>query len=90
MSFSQDNDTLQPAVAEDTVKPDSEKASSAHPLKVTRKTASPASSENHERLEKLFTMVRRLIDGKFTGYVKMNFTQGTLGRIEKFEEILKK
>lgn len=25
----------------------------------------------------------------FTGYIKINFSQGQIGRIEKFEEILK-
>ena len=27
---------------------------------------------------------------KFTGYIKVNFSQGSIGRVEKFEEVLKK
>jgi hypothetical protein len=26
----------------------------------------------------------------FTGYIKVNFSQGSIGRIERFEEILRK
>jgi len=26
----------------------------------------------------------------FTGYIKINFSQGSVGRVEKFEEILRK
>jgi hypothetical protein len=26
---------------------------------------------------------------EFTGYIKINFTQGGIGRIEKYEEILR-
>lgn len=52
--------------------------------------SSKASSESHERLENLFRILKVLMDNKFTGYVKLNFSQGTLGRVEKFEEILKK
>ena len=30
------------------------------------------------------------MEKKFTGYIKLNFTRGRIGRIERFEEILKK
>jgi hypothetical protein len=30
-----------------------------------------------------------LTEQQFTGYIKVNFTQGGIGRVEKFEEILK-
>ncbi len=33
--------------------------------------------------------LRDLQKAKFTGYVKVNFSQGSLSRIEKFEEVLK-
>jgi hypothetical protein len=34
-------------------------------------------------------MAKVLMDKKFTGYIKINFTSGTVERVEKFEEILK-
>jgi hypothetical protein len=43
-----------------------------------------------DKLTKLWTAINSLIKGEFTGYIKINFTQGIIGRIEKFEEILKK
>jgi len=43
-----------------------------------------------DKLTKLWTAINGLIKGEFTGYIKINFTQGIIGRIEKFEEILKK
>jgi predicted DNA-binding helix-hairpin-helix protein len=52
--------------------------------------SSKASDETHERLDNLFRILKVLMDNKFTGYIKLNFTQGSLGRVEKFEEILKK
>jgi hypothetical protein len=43
-----------------------------------------------DRLRKLWSVINGLIEKKFTGYIKLNFTQGSIGRIEKFEEILHK
>ena len=40
-----------------------------------------------DRVTRLIEVIRKLIEGEFTGYVKINFTQGSLGRIEKFEEL---
>ena len=48
-----------------------------------RKNARP------EKLAKLVEVMRLLADEKFTGYIKVNFSQGGIGRIEKFEEILR-
>jgi len=42
-----------------------------------------------ERLERLIDLMKALMEGQFTGYVKVNFSQGGIGRIEKFEEVLK-
>ena len=42
-----------------------------------------------EKLPKLLEIMRLLMDEKFTGYIKVNFSQGGIGRIEKFEEILR-
>ncbi|HME42727.1 MAG TPA: hypothetical protein VKF36_06550 [Syntrophorhabdales bacterium] len=48
-----------------------------------RKTARP------EKLTRLLEIMKLLADEKFTGYIKVNFSQGGIGRIEKFEEILR-
>ena len=42
-----------------------------------------------DKLVRLVEVLRLLVDGKFTGYLKVNFSQGGIGRIEKFEEILR-
>jgi hypothetical protein len=42
-----------------------------------------------EKLDKLIELLRRHICDEFTGHIKINFSQGGIGRIEKFEEILK-
>ena len=42
-----------------------------------------------EKLEKLVTVMTSLMGDEFTGHIKINFTQGSIGRVEKFEEILK-
>jgi len=41
------------------------------------------------RYDRLIDFLRNAKQEKFTGYVKINFSQGQIGRIEKFEEILK-
>jgi hypothetical protein len=48
------------------------------------KTAKLNKSEKHERL---FGIIEFLADKEFTGYLKVNFTQCGIGRIEKLEEI---
>lgn len=47
----------------------------------------PAPPDKIGRLIEHFNTLR---EGKFTGYVKVNFSQGNIGRVEQFEEILKK
>jgi hypothetical protein len=42
-----------------------------------------------KKLEKLNEVMQDMLDGEFTGHVKINFSQGGIGRIEKFEEILR-
>ena len=42
-----------------------------------------------DKLTRLLEAMRLLAEGKFTGYIKVNFSQGGIGRIEKFEEILR-
>ncbi len=48
------------------------------------KQAKPGRTEKHERL---FEMIRGLSADEFTGYLKVNFSQGAIGRIEKLEEL---
>jgi hypothetical protein len=43
-----------------------------------------------EKLAKIAQMIKSLMDKKFTGHIKINFTRGTVSKVEKFEEILKK
>jgi hypothetical protein len=50
----------------------------------------PAEKKKTDKLTKLWTAINGLIKSEFTGYIKINFSQGIIGRIEKFEEILKK
>ena len=46
--------------------------------------------EKHmKKLDKLKEVMQDMVDGEFTGHVKINFSQGGIGRIEKFEEILR-
>jgi hypothetical protein len=41
------------------------------------------------KFKRLVEVLQDMIDKEFTGHVKINFSQGGIGRIEKFEEILK-
>jgi hypothetical protein len=41
------------------------------------------------RLTDLMNVIQEMNDKEFTGYIKINFTQGGIGRIEKYEEILR-
>lgn len=46
--------------------------------------------EKHlKKLDKLKEVMHSMVDSEFTGHVKINFSQGGIGRIEKFEEILR-
>lgn len=41
------------------------------------------------KFKRLVEVLQDMIDKEFTGHVKINFSQGGIGRIEKFEEILR-
>jgi hypothetical protein len=43
-----------------------------------------------DKLKQLAEYLLSIRNENFTGYIKINFTQGNVGRVEKFEEILKK
>jgi hypothetical protein len=42
------------------------------------------------KLTKLMAYLEGIGDQNFTGYIKVNFSQGSIGRVERFEEILRK
>ena len=42
-----------------------------------------------KKLQLLNKEMEALSETNFTGYVKINFSQGSISRVEKFEEILK-
>jgi hypothetical protein len=42
-----------------------------------------------KKLEKLIEVMSGLVHNEFTGHLKINFSQGGIGRVEKFEEILR-
>ena len=41
------------------------------------------------RLADLVDAIQDMNEREFTGYIKINFSQGGIGRIEKYEEILR-
>ena len=55
----------------------------------------PAKSNNNikgegDKLARLVEYLEAIKDDAFTGYIKINYSQGKIGRIEKFEEILRR
>jgi hypothetical protein len=40
-----------------------------------------------DKMKRLSDTIRTLMEGEFSGYIKINFSQGSLGRVEKSEEI---
>jgi hypothetical protein len=48
-----------------------------------------AGSRRTRRLADLLTVLQEMTEKEFTGHIKINFTQGGIGRIEKYEEILR-
>ena len=43
-----------------------------------------------DKLTKIIEIIRALTEKKFTGYIKINFRRGSVSKVERFEEILKK
>ena len=46
-------------------------------------------SNRMSRLADLLTVIQEMTEKEFTGHIKINFSQGGIGRIEKYEEILR-
>ena len=42
------------------------------------------------RLKKVAQYFKKLQAKNFTGYIKVNFSQGSIAKVEKFEKVLKK
>lgn len=51
---------------------------------------SAAKGGKEGKLTRLMKYLESIKDENFTGYIKVNYTQGSIGRIERFEEILRK
>jgi hypothetical protein len=49
----------------------------------------PLKPERSHKYVSLVEVIQELIEQEFTGHLKINFSQGGIGRIEKFEEILR-
>ena len=59
-------------------------------LQMTASVIQKPKLKKGDKLRQLFDYLLNVRDDDFTGYIKINFSQGNVGRIEKFEEILKK
>jgi len=59
-------------------------------MNMSAKVVQQPKSHQAEKLKRLFEYLMRIRNNNFTGYIKINFTQGNVGRVEKFEEILKR
>ncbi|NMC74404.1 MAG: hypothetical protein GYA56_08640 [Geobacteraceae bacterium] len=52
-----------------------------------KKNGAPKKLSRTDKHDRLFEMIRMLAAREFTGYLKVNFSQGGIGRIEKLEEL---
>ena len=50
---------------------------------------SPRTGAQNTKFKRLVEVLQDMINKEFTGHIKINFSQGGIGRIEKFEEILR-
>lgn len=57
-------------------------------MKMVKSKTNPG-DEQANKLERLMEMLRSMKESCFTGYIKINFSQGGIARVEKFEEVLK-
>lgn len=53
------------------------------------KYTDPNQKGKRTKFQRLVNYLAELKDNEFTGYIKINYTEGNIGRTEKFEEILK-
>jgi len=57
---------------------------------MTAKVIQKPKMKKSDKLKELYEYLASIRSENFTGYIKVNFTQGNIGRVEKFEEILRK
>lgn len=57
--------------------------------KIVKKRPKQEKPSKIKKLEMIAAELENLAGAGFTGYVKINYSQGAVGRVEKFEEILK-
>ncbi|MGD9042143.1 MAG: hypothetical protein PVG06_00450 [Desulfobacterales bacterium] len=50
----------------------------------------PIRIDKSKKLSRLLEYLKSLNDEQFTGYLKINFSQGGIARVERFEEVSKK
>jgi len=53
------------------------------------KATNSEKKNSYDKLDRFVAYLKETQATKFTGYLKINFSQGHIGRVEKFEEILK-
>jgi len=58
--------------------------------KVLKANSREGKEDKENKLTRLMEYLAKIQGRKFTGYIKVNFSQGSIGRIERFEEILNK
>jgi len=65
----------------------------SRPVRDGRQAGSPQAASSgrngSDKMERLIQYLEGLRREGFTGYVKITFSQGGVGRIERFEEVLK-
>ncbi|MCB2182766.1 MAG: hypothetical protein KQH63_12105 [Desulfobulbaceae bacterium] len=52
--------------------------------------SAPTDNKQQQRDDRTQELIKHLVHltaNRFTGYVRINFSQGSVGRVEKFEEI---
>ena len=59
-------------------------------LNMSTKVIQNPKMNKSDKLKQLYEYLTSIRNEIFTGYIKINFTQGNIGRVEKFEEILMK
>jgi hypothetical protein len=52
-------------------------------------SAGEGGRERPNKLRRLFEYLKDLEEEGFTGYIKINYSQGSIGRVERFQEVLK-
>jgi len=53
------------------------------------KNNTPNTVAQSSKFKRLVEVLQDMMNKEFTGHIKINFSQGGIGRIEKFEEILR-